>query len=376
MKKYILIISFLVSLLTAQISIGDYMGIYSEVLNEKRVLLVHLPDNYDDDNVRFPVLYLLDGDAYFNYLTCYQEYLEESGILPPMIIIGIRNVDRTRDFTPSADAKEPTSGGADNFIKFLETELIPAVEENFKAAPYRILFGHSLGGLLTLYTLQARPDLFEAYLAVSPALHYDDNFLSGYTNPAISGLTKEKFVYISIGESESGLLPPLRKYEQHLERIYPLNLKKEVEVMENTDHRTVVPPSIASGLELLYPSWRFPARDIVGGIQAIQRHYNDLSKRYGYEITPSEDVVNNIGYMLLERGYLSRAVAVFKYNTELYPNSPNVYDSLGECYLKIEQYELAQTNFEIAIQKGRESNDPNLYVFERHLKTCEELNNK
>ncbi len=363
----------LIASLMGQISIGDYMGIQSDILNEKRVLLVHLPDSYNDEDALYPVLYLLDGDAYFNYITSYIEYQEDLGILPPMIVVGLRNTDRTRDFTPTEIDNEPTAGGADRFINFLEIELIPAIEENFKAAPYRILFGHSLGGLFSLYVLQTKPELFKSYLVISPGFNYDDNYIIGYRPPKGTRLENKTDLFLAFGDSESSLLSPLRKYEQFIQRVYTYNLNLEVKIIKNADHGTVIPPALSAGISTIYPTWKFPARDIVGGVQAIERHFNTLSEKYGYKIIPPEEAVNDIGYALLEKGYFSRAISVFKYNMELYPESPNVYDSLGEVYMKMNQFELAQNNFEIAIKKGQETNDPNLLVFERHLQRCMEL---
>jgi predicted alpha/beta superfamily hydrolase len=86
--------------------------------------------------------------------------------------------DRTRDLTPThADIKNPdgtvtafpTSGGADRFLDFIQTELIPEIEKRYRTAPYRIFAGRSLGGLLAIHALFTRPDLFNAYIAVSPS---------------------------------------------------------------------------------------------------------------------------------------------------------------------------------------------------------------
>jgi predicted alpha/beta superfamily hydrolase len=98
--------------------------------------------------------------------------------------VGIANTDRTRDLTPThADIKNPdgttvtafpTSGGADRFLDFIQTEPIPEIEKRYRTAPYRIFAGHSVGGLLAIHALITRPDLFNAYIAVSPSLQWDN----------------------------------------------------------------------------------------------------------------------------------------------------------------------------------------------------------
>lgn len=71
----------------------------------------------------------------------------------------------------------PNRGGADNFLTFLNKELIPFVEKSYRAAPYNILVGHSLGGLLNSYSFCVKPKLFNAYITISPSLWYSHDVL-------------------------------------------------------------------------------------------------------------------------------------------------------------------------------------------------------
>ncbi len=94
-----------------------------------------------------------------------------------VIIVGIPNTDRTRDLSPSKPSNAgatgapqfPTAGGADNFLKFIETELMPEIEKRYRVTPYKMLAGHSLGGLFAVHAMVTKPDLFNSYIAVSPA---------------------------------------------------------------------------------------------------------------------------------------------------------------------------------------------------------------
>lgn len=96
---------------------------------------------------------------------------------------------RTADLTPVRDDAEeqgmeallkhpvPTGDSA-NFLKFLQNELIPMIERDFRSDPAkRILAGHSYGGLFGAYTLFEAPDLFETYIIGSPTLSYGDRFV-------------------------------------------------------------------------------------------------------------------------------------------------------------------------------------------------------
>lgn len=132
----------------------------STVLGEDRVILVRLPQSYEAGNQRYPVLYLLDGDAHIAHTSATADFLARNGRMSELIVVGIPNTDRTRDLSPTKVSTPgatgapqfPTSGGGDNFLKFLETELIPEIDKTYRTHPYRILAGHSLGGLFARCT--------------------------------------------------------------------------------------------------------------------------------------------------------------------------------------------------------------------------------
>ena len=153
------------------------LTVKSEVLGEDRRILVRTPQGYEAGNQRYPVLYLLDGDAHIAHTSSTVEFLARNGRMSELIVVAIPNTDRTRDLSPThitttgatGAPQFPTSGGGDKFLKFIETELMPHIEKNYRVHPYRILAGHSLGGLFVVHAMISRPDLFNAYIAVSPA---------------------------------------------------------------------------------------------------------------------------------------------------------------------------------------------------------------
>ena len=91
-------------------------------------------------------------------------------------MVGVVNVDRVRDLTPEpgeADRKRyPSSGHADRFRRFLEEELVPYVDTHFRTQPFRILAGHSHGGLFAIHALLSG-DAFDAFIASSPSLYWN-----------------------------------------------------------------------------------------------------------------------------------------------------------------------------------------------------------
>ena len=168
-------------------TIGQTIKIKSQLLNETRDLNIYLPMNYSQDSLKnYPVIYLLDGskDEDFIHISGIVQFGSFSWInmIPESIVVGIGNVDRKRDFTyPSQselDQKEfPTSGKSEKFISFLEKELQPFIDSEYRTTEIKTIIGQSLGGLLATEILFKEPELFDNYIIVSPSLWWDDEKL-------------------------------------------------------------------------------------------------------------------------------------------------------------------------------------------------------
>jgi predicted alpha/beta superfamily hydrolase len=195
------------------------LGIVDEVqskeLNEKRVLNIYLPEGYNaKDTVKYPVIYLLDGSADEDFihiagLVQFNSFSWINGI-PKSILVGIANTDRSRDYlfptTIAHDKKlAPTSGGSAKFIAFIEKELQPFIEKNYRTSTDKTIIGQSSGGLLATEILFEKPALFNRYVIVSPALWWDNASILK-KNPAIvqSDLIQTT-IYIGVGKE--GLTP-------------------------------------------------------------------------------------------------------------------------------------------------------------------------
>jgi hypothetical protein len=162
--------------------IGEKFQIESRVLAETRTYVVHTPDYYKKRTDAYPVLVLLDAENNFAYTSAAVHLLSANGRIPAMIVVGINNTDRTRDMTPSRPASSFggaswTGGGADKFLSFIADELLPTIDRNYRTRPYRVLIGHSLGGLFAVYALLNRPEVFKGYIVTSPSLWWDDQAL-------------------------------------------------------------------------------------------------------------------------------------------------------------------------------------------------------
>src|SRR5688500_6796954 len=166
---------------------------HSKVLKEERPYWVCLPNSYDASNKkqRYPVLYLLDGDAHFQSTSSVVQFMSSGPNgnyqIREMIVDAIPNTNRLRDLTPTHtrigyNGKEEAflepSGGGNAFLQFMRDELFPQIDSRFQTLPARILVGHSLGGLLVIHSLLNEPDMFRSSIAIDPSLSLDTQLLS------------------------------------------------------------------------------------------------------------------------------------------------------------------------------------------------------
>ena len=162
--------------------IGETVQLQSTTLKEVRTLFISKPAGYENGNDRYPVLYLLDGEIYFRFAAPIADFLAAGDRIPKMLVVGIASGDsrkRTHDLSPPSTAESdnrysPGNGGADAFLTFLAGELIPYVERTYRTRPYRLLAGHSFGGLFAIHVLTTRPDLFNGYIAVDPSIYWNN----------------------------------------------------------------------------------------------------------------------------------------------------------------------------------------------------------
>ena len=167
-------------------------SIYSTILNEKRKIWVYVPPSINNtalNKQHYPVVYLLDGDGHFSsVIRMIQQSNAANGnrIFPEMIVVAILNTHRSRDLTPTNYLYGPngkrvkdfkTSGGGEKFIAFIEKELIPHIDSVYPTSPYKILIGHSLGGLAAMNILINHTNLFNTYIVIEPSMWWDQKKL-------------------------------------------------------------------------------------------------------------------------------------------------------------------------------------------------------
>lgn len=365
------------------IVIGKTDSIQSKILGEKRDIWVHIPDEAAGKRVRYPVVYVLDGNGHFSSLVGMIQQLSTGGNnnCPKMIVVGIPNTDRMRDLTPTHVFADPpytdsnmvrTSGGGEAFLAFIEKELMPYIDSKYPTAPYKMFIGHSLGGLMVMQAFTHHNALFNSYIAIDPSMWWDQRKLLKETEKALAdGNYNGKSLFLGIANTlDPGMdIKTVSKDTSASSRHIRAILQLRAALQQNKQNglrfsSTYFPDDSHGSVPLIteYTAIRFffdffPLKldmrdfsDSTGTLaQKYRNHFAKLSAKMGYTLKPDEEEINYIGYDFLNRKRYKTAGSLFKLNVDNYPESFNVYDSYGDYFAAIGDKPNAMAQFRKAL---------------------------
>ena len=238
----------------------DNFSIRSEILQETREIVVHLPENYDPDSKEgYAVIYMLDADHEADEIAARTagEY-HKANMTPQVIVIAIENIRRGMDFLPhfiSVDRDgNQVFGNGGKFLSFIKNELMPFVSKKFRTNGRRVFIGHSWAGQFMAYTLSQSPELFDAFFITSPSIgEYGDQTFNELKRVFKQDLDFPAFVYVSVGSKETPRLKAdydrlTTLLKQHL----PEQVKFFVEINEGADHENSGDISIPKALKIYF----------------------------------------------------------------------------------------------------------------------------
>ncbi|KKE80948.1 alpha/beta hydrolase [Pseudoalteromonas luteoviolacea] len=243
---------------------------YSHVLGEGRKVFIRLPKNYDS-TLSYPLIIKSDGNFNLSRWDESISQLAQEAKAEDSIIAAIPNLfwpdTRNRDLVPpyarkevAIDARPPEDnapeifGRADLFLEFIETEVIPFIEQRYKVNDNRVLTGFSAGGSFVLYSMVTKPSLFSGYFAFSPAAWYDNSVVVTEFEKGLHNVSGDpKFLYLSIGGAENEIITG--SFNQLLKAIQthgPKNLVSEHNYNDGAGHEENPYISVPLALESYY----------------------------------------------------------------------------------------------------------------------------
>jgi predicted alpha/beta superfamily hydrolase len=362
------------------VTVGFRDSLSSKVLHEERKLQIFLPDGYNATTARYPVVYLLDGDAHFLHAAGLIQFLVREARIPPLILVAIGNTDRVRDFTPETRADSagqfPTAGGAQDFLQFLREELFPHVEQQYRTVPFRVLVGHSLGGLLAVEALESHPEMFRGYVVISPSLWWDAESPAERADSALRVHPDLRgWVYLTVGNESREMVGGAERLAAALSEAAPEGLAWRYDPLPGETHGTIVHRAVYDGLEFVFGEMRVGrerlAQIVEQGLPRLDAYYRELSERYGYPIAVPEAFINQLGFIYLRAGRTAEAIEVFRENIRRFPGSANTYDSLGDAYAAAGMFPEAAESYRDALRLGWLTSDPVVPYSAAKLKDAE-----
>ena len=243
------------------IDVGHVHTLQSVTLHENRIVNVYLPDAYKSDTGKYHVIYLLDGSVNedFIHIVGLVQFLTMIEAMPPTIVVGIANVDRKRDFTfPTAVTKDkqdfPTSGQSAAFIQFLQAELVPYINSQYRTNGNTTLIGQSLGGLLATEILLKNEHLFNNYVIVSPSLWWDNESLLSVAGKHMKNYTRSQHkLYMAVGGKEDLVLrQDAQKMKEIVTRESKKNMVFKFETLAKESHLTILHNAVYNALLWLH----------------------------------------------------------------------------------------------------------------------------
>lgn len=373
--------------------IAKKIKINSTVLGEERTIYISTPSGYDNSKDSYQVLYVIDGVTGVIGLV---NYLSDYGICPQLIIVSINETNSLRDMFPSnpkySRGTQPTKswynrkeenelrvqrpgekiGEADKFLSFIETELFPYVEKNYRTVPYRICCGHSKGGLCVTHAFLSHTGMFNAYIALNPSLYWDDGLIMKTAEEKLAGLDfKRKLFYFDIGGNEiPSTIGDAFTFAQTIRTNASSDLRWKLDFLPNEGHGSGTAMGIINAMKFIYDGWVFDTNKIkTDGFSAIDSFYKCQSDKFGYEITYDAGLLNSYGWGYVRSGKPEEAIKVFKENVRRFPDSPDTYNFLGEGYLAAGNVEMAIKSYEKAVELATTFKNGNVDFLKRRIES-------
>ncbi len=301
---------------------GDGASVTHEIVSEhtgrKQTIEVSLPRSYaDHPQFQYPLLVLLDGESNLEHATAVVRFLAENGTIPEMIVAGVHaGPTRAQDYT-STPLREGMPAHGDRFLEFIRLELLPFLDQEFRAAPLRLISGHSLGGAFVTSTLIEHPDLFNGYIVQSPYLPDDfgDAILTKLASTIDRGVGPQTYYYANLGD-EPDLRAAFIRLRTILTDASTIRVTTEIHLRET--HMSTRLIGLYDGLERFFePRWPFE-----GDVAALPAHVASLAASYGFDVLYAESTFQTLIQQALASGRGEAAINSAKLYAKQHSYSP------------------------------------------------------
>ncbi len=381
-------------------------SIKSTILNRNQYLQIYLPKNYSNSSKNFPVLYILDGQYYFYYGVAFQQTSKWRNKSPEYIVVGIKTENkqlRRLDFGSDEKFRK--------YLNFIEKELIPNIENNYKTSSDRIIFGWQYAGYSVFQALFERPHLFNAYLSASSA-SADTVLFNKFKKRE---LNKEKFLYFTYSPSETWLTKDFNSSKKLFQNNKLENFRWSSETFPQEDHWSTPYRTIYRGLTEYYRDYQplkfksLEEYENSGGIKNLKNHYEIRGKKYNVSPEIHHSTVFNLlslsmraddieyfelfmnyftgeitglfpsrwhnryGQFYLRHGKLEKASTFYNNSLQVMPESYQLLAGLGDVLIELGKKEKAIESYQQAVKFAEFFEEPDLDNLKEKLSRLESM---
>ncbi|NQZ12687.1 MAG: hypothetical protein HRT35_36510 [Algicola sp.] len=388
------------------ISIGKSYTIESTALQQAQTIWVGLPVGYQTGEQKYAVVYLIDGKKFFAFGAALLTRLNDTDRIPAAITVAV-------DVHTQGRALNMGSSQAANFLTFIEKDLIPFVDSNFRTNARRTLAGWQKGGGFVIDTLVKRPDLFEGYIAASPYLADDYSLDFSESSALFAKQKREKYLYMGVTDGEFGYDIVVKSLVSQIEKAAPKGLVWDFHVASTkselmVEHELSLFSTLPKGLVLQhgeYKSLRFnDAADFTakGGMDFVKTYYAKRARRYDLapeidsnglwsllRVAMAQDNIvffselmalknrqgskTHVNWMLRYAAFFQKhgktkdAIAYYYKTAKLNPRSVKTLQGLGDTYVAVNQTQNAVKTYTKAIALAKAQSHELLSVLQGKL---------
>ncbi len=330
----------------------------SNFLNETREFWVGLPENYDSEK-KYPTMYVMDAEWQFDIALAIMRELSKNDKIPDHIVIGIPKIDyqhRGKDLTFTATEfgsdGEPDStaaaffnsentGGGMQFYKHLTEEVVPFINSRFLTNGFDVFIGHSLSGYYGAY-IMTMDNPFNAFQLYDPSIWYNQgDAIKHFSSTFRKGFKTNVFISTAGGGRDRQQYN-VDTHKAFHDELIKHKINSKLKVYNNENHGSVRLVSLIDGLSDLYDGFSigyiFPTDTIT--VADADRHYQNFSKKVGFDFHCPVDAYRWIGYANYTQGNWVEAIKAYDLCGAL-DKDIVMMTELADCYFQTGAFALS-----------------------------------
>lgn len=333
------------------IAYGEKSLIQSKIMGDERPLQIYLPDSYHMTTKKYPVIYVLDGEFLFEPAVTISKIRAARNLMPESIIVGLPNtggamrMDMGLPMKNTPDAKQVffEKGRYRQMVNFLETELVPMIDGQYRTAKHRMLVGMSPTAGPVLHSYLQGNNIFSAHVAFAAEVDFyqtDGAFIADQlAQKAKENQNQQSWLYIGRAKSDmgdkAGRADAFKKLQAEFLSLTG-QAKAVVDIVGQSEHYASAIEGFTGAFSLVYP------REIwVPDYKAVQQSdksadmmtafYENLSEYYGIDTYPIEkgfwlgNSLSGLTRFLLGQGKFDDVLRLATWGLTIYPNSYELY---------------------------------------------------